>query len=42
MDLKEGDSFGSGHRPVVSSCEFGNEPLGSKNVRVFLNYLSAY
>jgi hypothetical protein len=24
-----GLSSGSGQRPVVSSCEYGNEPLGS-------------
>jgi hypothetical protein len=31
------DTFGSGQRPVVSSCEQGNEPLGSINAGNFLS-----
>jgi hypothetical protein len=31
------DSLGSGYGQVVSSCEHGNEPLGSIKCGVFLD-----
>jgi hypothetical protein len=35
-------SNGLGRGPVVGSCEYGNEPLGSPKDRKFLEQFSAY